>query len=320
MNILHLYPKDDTMLSAFAHLIGGTEKVSSPDIVHIHGCWNQAVCQEIKRYPHARLVLSPHGQLQSWILDKKNPLEQAQQRKLVKRCFAITARSKMEYEQLSAIAWNPRIEVVSNPQLTVTTTPERTRERMYAVYQKVMDSHVWELMTDESRRMMACLLKAGITGDRRWVRQEMPADVNWRHIMLYAQQESVNHIVQRGINVLSLQIPDDIDVNKYPFYLPQDYHAPAPLQQDITTIVAAIQERPCIYYLTELHQALMRNDIDDNDIHMSLKDNHLLGYAQRLMSIMSDLILLDKGYMPVDPITDKQTDQIRNKIANHLSI
>ena len=38
------------------------------------------------------------------------------------------------------------------------------------------------------------------------------------------------------------------------------------------------------------------------------------------MQVLSEQVLLDEGYMPLDPIDDKQTEHLRKLLTNHLKI
>jgi hypothetical protein len=39
-----------------------------------------------------------------------------------------------------------------------------------------------------------------------------------------------------------------------------------------------------------------------------------------LIQVLSEQVILDEGYMPIDPLDDKQTDVLRNNLKNHLKI
>lgn len=319
MTILHLYPKDAPQLAEYVNMLGGDGDTTSPDIVHVHGCRDKEVIYRALQYKKSRYVLSPHGQMQPWKQKNGNAVMQVRQKQFFSKCYAIIARGKMEQKNLQALGWNPHIEVVRNPIITSTISPETARKQLGVIYQKTIDSNVWELMTPESRTMTACLLKAGIMKDRRYVQQDIPADVNWRHILLYGYQENVIDLISDGMEVMDISKPD-IDASHIGYYLPANYQKPAPLHQDAATIVAALRQRPCMRHLVDLHLALVSPDFHDEQLRTMLKDRHLLKYAQRLMAILQELTLLEEGYMPFAPVNDKQTYLIRSQIDNSLSI
>lgn len=319
MRILHLYPQDDPQLTEYVSMLGSNDDIPSPDIVHVHGCWNQDIINKALSFTNARYVISTHGQLQPWVRKDYNALQQTRQKSFLSKCHAVIARGRLEQKNLLALGWNPRVEMVPNPFITSTTTPEKTGTLLETIYQKTSDSNVWQNMTAESRTMISCLLKAAIMQDRRYVRQEIPSDVNWRHILLYGSQENVSDLLTLGMQVLGIAIPD-IDVSRPGYYLPEHSQKAEPLHQDVATIIATLRKQPCIRHLADLHIALSAPDINDEQLRIDLKDRNLLKHAQRLMAILQELTLLDEGFMPFAPINDKQTLLIREQIDNHLRI
>ena len=321
--VIHLYPKEDGMITQYVSMLEDgavTDTSSSFPLVHVHGCWNHAIIKEALR-SHARIILSPHGQLQPWILEKeKTTAMQPWQRRFTRQCYAVIAQGKMEQENLKKLGWNPRIEIIGNPLVTTTTTQEEARRRTAYVYQKTLDSNPRELMSEETLAMIPCLLKAGITGDRRWIRKEVPKpeNVNWRLLLIYSYHEGIDRFIHQGIRVLQFDVPD-IDVSKIDCYLPPDYEKPEPLN-DITALAEALSKRPTICHLSCLLNTLYHNDLDDDETGEALRQRGQLKFFQRLMAVMRDLTLLDEGFMPVEPIDDNETEKIRNIINNHLKL
>ena len=60
--------------------------------------------------------------------------------------------------------------------------------------------------------------------------------------------------------------------------------------------------------------------LTDNEIAELLEKKSLTVYAARLMQVLAEQTQLDEGYMPIAPIDDKRTQQIRNTLKNHLKI
>ena len=96
MKILHVYPKTDEMVAQHVTLLmegmqhsAELQAVSNladfktvcksfePDIVHCHGCWQYGIVNagNFARKQGARIVLSPHGQLEPWVFEEK-PLQE----------------------------------------------------------------------------------------------------------------------------------------------------------------------------------------------------------------------------------------------------
>ncbi|MCR5395249.1 MAG: glycosyltransferase [Bacteroidales bacterium] len=97
-----------------------------PDVVHINCCWMpQIACvtqwtrSYVRCHPHVRLVLTPHGMLEPWImqrhyLTRKWPAIQLYQRRAVAVCDCLVATAVEERAHLLALGWNDRVELVEN--------------------------------------------------------------------------------------------------------------------------------------------------------------------------------------------------------------
>lgn len=95
-------------------------KYEKPDIVHINGIWSpqnwvfQKVAQELK----IKVVLSPHGMLESWILEHK-PLKKKIalflfQNRAIKRVDYIHATAQMEKNSIRKLGFNNEITIIPN--------------------------------------------------------------------------------------------------------------------------------------------------------------------------------------------------------------
>ena len=330
MRVVHIYPQSDDMVAQYVGMVQrvmGVYDGDRPDVVHCHGCWNREVASRAQSYG-VRMVLSPHGQLQPWVTEQE-PMARTRtwQRRLAERCYVLVAHGVMEADTLKSMGWNPRIETVRNPIVTATISEEEACRQLGVIYQKVMDSDVRQLMSAETLDMLSCLLKAGITGDRRWLRDAGTADTllnnsekaDWRQIQIYAHQEHVAEIVKRGIEVTGVDVPAT-DATSIDSYLPADYDAHPQTLTDAVAIVGALHQRPTIRLLCDLHKALHRDDVNDARLADVLRQKRLMKFGRRLMAVMAELTQLDEGFMPFEPLNDKQTNEIKTAIAENLKI
>ena len=182
MKILHLFPEDDTLISAHVAMLRERDEpfTGQPDIVHVHGCWHYSIVRQALRFHRegARIVMSPHGGLEPWVIHERHFTEKLTktllwQRRMVESAYVLIAHGPMEAEALQQLGWNPRAETIRNAVVTNSITPEAMRQHTREVYRKVMDSDTVELMDADSRRMLSILLKAGITGDKRWLDERL---------------------------------------------------------------------------------------------------------------------------------------------------
>ena len=359
MKVLHIYPKSDSMMAQHVNILveglrhsADVQATSSltefksiirqmePDIVHCHGCWQYAIANaaSIARKQGARVVLSPHGLLEPWVLEEKSLQEKLHktllwQRRSVEQAYAIIAFGKMEQKYLQELKWNPRIEVIRNCVITNSISPQEMCSQTFAVYQKVIDSNVLEMMDDNTQQLLSAILKAGITGDTRWVTQwsqEAMTPLCWRQLLIYAEHENIRNYVDYGINILGLNAPA-LDTEKIAAYYPEDYQRPKPLKEMvgeykgnetdyIVRMIRQIQKQPLLLHLIELTRELYRDSVDDDQLQQLLEEKGLLKYTSRLMQILYEQTRLDEGFMPLSPTDDRGTRQIRDTITNHLKI
>lgn len=364
MKILHYIPHNDDMITSYvtmlvdnmgleaenvvtAEEVVAKEKLKSVhfDILHIHGCWRNSSAKILKTaIKHGcRMVLSPYGQLEPWIIDErylkeKLPKKMLFQRHIVESAYAVILQGRMEEECMRKLGWNDRMEIIRNPIITHSITPSVMARKMYAVYRKVLDSNTIELMTEHTLHTLRRFIKAGITRDARWVTEELCEISNteqWRYLLIYAHAERINSIVQRGITILNYQAPD-IDMEKVFCYLPMHYEEPKSIQEVIGLQFATENERLLatfkqirkliqkrlltVAHLCELDRELREHDVEEDHLCETLKEANLYKTGCRMMQLMKEWTGFDEGFMPLPPLDDRTTRQIKQQIYHHLKI
>ena len=273
-----------------------------PDIVHLHGQADGSVP------PPVRVVISPHGM-----------------QRAPRHCYAMIARSKMEAGHLSTAC--QRVETVLNPIITRTTTPQQAAKQTAAIYRKVMDSFVLELMDADTLATLHTLLKAGIAGDARWTDapQHNLTPAAWRQLAIYARQEGVMSFVEHGAALLGFSI-QPLQAGDYHSYVPASYEQPLLLGS--ATVLTHLEQTTHdidrgqlpLCRLAELHKLLMTVSTDEERLVAELHARKLSPTAARIMQIAAEQTLLDEGFMPLPPIDDRKTETLRKLIYNHLKI
>lgn len=356
MKILHVYPKADEMVAQHvAQLMDGMQlsaevqavsnltnfknvfRSFNPDIVHCHGCWQYNIVNagNFARKQGARIVLSPHGQLEPWVIEEKPIQEKFHktilwQKPFVEKAYALITFGKMEQQYLAQLKWNPRIEVIHNALITNSTTREKMCSQTFAVYQKVLDSNVLEQMDDDTQQLMTTIIKAGTLGDRRWTELVTPETVDWRRMLIYAEHQNIRNYVDYGINILGLSALS-LDTERIPAYFPEHYQRPQSIKKLIgeykgdetdylVRMIRQIEKQPLLLHLIEFTRELYRDTVNDDTLLEAIEQKGLTKFAGRLMQVLHEQTLLDEGYMPIDPIDDRGTQKIRNHITNHLKI
>lgn len=329
MNIRHLFTNDNQLIAKHVDILGQMVGDAKPDIVHVHGCWDYPVVKRALQAHRqgARIVFSPHGGLEPWIISQRRLSEKLYktllwQRRLVEHSYVVIAHGTMEAEALKHLGWNPRIEIIRNAVITNTITPEAMAQQTKEVYSKVMDSNTRELMSEDSLRLMTMLLKAGITGDKRWVNAVPPIvnETEWRRILIYADHENIRTTLDSGLHIMNVR-HDYIDTNSIKSYLPTDYMRPKVSAYDVAGIVNEMhRSKISMRHFVELDRALRKPDVDDEWLIDTFEESHLTKYFRRLLQILTEVTAIDEGFMPVKPLDDKGTQKIRQHLYNHLRI
>lgn len=356
MKVLHIYPGSDSMVTRHVTML--TEgmrhsaevwtadnsssarqqlKEMQPDIVHCHGCWQYFVAKAATTAIRhgARIVLTLHGQLEPWIISQQCVQDKMcksllWQREAVRRAYAVITLGRLERENFIHLGWNPRVEEIHNAVITNTLTPEAMCSQTFIIYQKVMDSNTLQQMDETECRQLAAILKTGITGNRRWIGETIVPPHVSRQLLIYAEHEGIRNYVDYGINLLGLSAPI-IDPEKISAYMPPGYTRPKPIKEIVgdyqgdetdylLRIISHLHKEPLLLHLIELTRELYRDSIHDEHLANMLEDRGLLTYTQRLMQILGEQVMLDEGYMPVEPIEDRQTQRIRKTLKKHLKI
>lgn len=322
IKVLHLY---DNRLSTYAHFVNSltsampnnqveTDIVNSndavmdrcrqwkPDIVHLHGSIAPQLPQGV------RLVVTPHGENTS-----------------VSGAYVIVARSQMECKRLKE-AGLQRVEIVLNPIITRTISFKEAADQYCAIYRRVMDSNVRQLMSDDTLHMLHLLLKAAIMGDRRWVESslESHAAPDWRQLFIYARLENISEELQRGIAITGLSAPA-VDASGIKVFLPDGYELPEQMvTTDIGTLLNAVgadiaDKKLPLCHIVALHKLLANSNLDEDKLMAELenRNKHLL---ERLLHIAQHETLLDEGFMPSEALNDRTTKKIYQLLTNNLQI
>lgn len=367
MRVLHFYPETDDMITRYVNMLCGAmesyAEISTasnvmtlrkligkqrPDIVHLHGCWmaQTALTARIARGKGIRTVITPHGQLEQWIIKQqywkeKLPKTILYQRHTISRAYSVIAMGPMEANGLMQLRWNPRVETVYNPLITDSISTEEAGRKVFDIYQKVLDSNVIELMNADTRNAIEPLIKAGLTGDNRWLNdREYNAittadDIDWRALLIYAQQENIIDTIYQGISVLNIT-PPNINPAAVPCYYPERFANPKSLAEAIgkkkndanKRIVAMVKQVKklvthrtlAIRHIVELAAELRNNNIEDDKVSEMLDVEGLGKFAACLMHVLADVAGLDEGFMPIAEKSGHKANNIKKVITKHLEI
>ena len=357
MNVLHIYPRSNELIQRHVQLLVEGLRQSAnvqvadnkkslyqqardfeADIIHVHGV-NQMLQFKALRCAqkmNIRCVVTLHGQMQPFAFSAMSKTERINlllvQREYVQNVYAVITLGKLETSNFTKYGFNPRIEEIHNSVYTNTITPAEMAAQTFAVYQKVMDSNTREKMDSHTLSAIKVIIKASIMGDKRWVENEPldPRLINWRHLLLYAEHENIVNYTDYGIRLLGLSAPL-LDTQKIAAYFPKNYVRPKPIKEIVgdyqgdetdflMRIIRQLLKAPTLLGCIELTRELYRDNVNDDLLAEKLEDAGLTKSAARLIQVLNEELLLDEGFMPIDPLDDKQTDKLRNNLKNHLKI
>ena len=365
MRVLHFLPPGDSMITQHVDILTGSMGLEvenhvatdaskaktllqggNYDILHLHGCWRNSsrTIVNMALRSGARLIVTPHGQLEPWVQDEgywkeKLPKRIFYQRDIIRQAYAVIIQGKMESECMEKLGWNSRCIIIRNAIITRSITPKEMAQMTFALYRKVLDTNTLELMSDETRKTLKALIKAGITGDVRWLGQPLPPLVlsaeEWRKVLCYAHQEQISDVIARGIRVLHLDAPD-LDASKIEHFLPRHYTPIQSIQSVIGNQFASENDRLLatfrhtkklianktltISHLCEIDRELRQHACEEDVLAETLKERQLWMQVRRLMQLMAELTGLTEGFMPVPPLNDRHTRLLLQQIENHLKL
>lgn len=326
-----------------------------PDIVHIHACWDITGyrVQQLAIREHLPHLLSLHGKMQPWHLKdhfylQKIPLLVLGQHQAITKADAIQVDGPMEMRRMTAIHWNERLGQIDNALITKTITPEEMARRMMALYQKVIDSNAFFLMTEEEKRAEQYLIQAGLsTATAENITYSQLPDTSWRRICLHAEEEGITDIVEKGAQ--QLQRSPMVDTGSIERFAPtlhknkemletQQIHIKNPLTkasfetirkdesptdaellvcQAIINLSHELKQKTLSKrHLVDLYRILRYTDYDEDKVTRMLKHLKLHHFTESMLQILHDSLGLQEGFMPFDPRDNKRTKKIIQSLHN----
>lgn len=153
-----------------------------PDIVHVNGCWlpSCAMAQLWAQKQGYKVVLSPHGMLEPWIihrhyLTRKLPALILYQKKAVKRADYIHATACSERDNLLKLGYNNKINVIANgidvESITMKSTWSRRREMLFLsrVHVKKGINYLIEAVARLKEEMYGYIVRIAGEGDAAYI-------------------------------------------------------------------------------------------------------------------------------------------------------
>ena len=341
-----------------------------PDLVHIHACWSLKAWRVMLwcRRHMKPVVLSPARLLMPWHVRHcywlcKLPQLLIYQKKMVKHAHAVVAVTEQEQQHLLTMgilpqtknteAWNDRVVFIPDYRFTSQLTEDDMNERYALLYQKVIDSHSFMVMSADDRKAENTLLRLGLSQDieSQGITQEddqrvqkLSAD-SWRKILLHADEEGILQEIRKGAALLKIAPQSIIGIERFPLRgkkntqpLPTDKALMKPLRlkeysQEKNATAADVELCRVILnfihemndgtlsrrHVADLYTALRFTDYNENRVTQILQILKEKKTAQRLLGILHETLRLEEGFMPMEMRNDWGTRKI-SKLLYRLNI
>ena len=196
---------------------------------------------------------------------------------------------------------------------------------MYTIYKKTVDSQSLKQFDEKERRFLQQVLKAGITGDKRWITEPLEEPTSWKALTIYVYNEGVSSVFQKGLQVLDINAPSYTTAD-LKSYLPNGYQLPIPIKAcsivELTNTISnniAKRQLPLIH-LVQLDEKLRYGLVEDDHLTDTLIKDGLYELFASLMQLLYEFTGLDEGFMPCKPQDGKLTKRMRNIVEQHLQI
>lgn len=282
----------------------------------------------------------------------KLPLLILYQRHAIKTADAIHVFSQSEHQRMKAMKWNSRLALVRNCTIDSRTPEWQMTSELEAFYQKVIDSNSFRLMTEEEKtaenRMLheAIFQEQGVVGTEKHEEGKALPASSLRKIFIHANDEGILQEVETGARLMQQEtgVPDWEHLQRFPrrikksaepleqekilakspltkstlSNLRQD-EKPSDTENKLTVMLINIQhelkhKKLSRAHLTTFYRLLRFGEYDEDKLQRMLKQLKLQKFTARLMQILQETYYLEEGYMPIPPIDDKRTNNIRKSL------
>ena len=231
--------------------------------------------------------------------------------------------------------------------------------QMLTLYQKVLDSNVYTLMSQQAATAMTYLLQAATCPEISQMPTAMKLakeDVekidatDWRNICIYAHDEHISDIIAQGATIINPELTM-IEVDNAQRFAPSNKYSDKDLKcddvlssnimlkskvEDIATDEQQIERELCMMVLNIKHELahnklplrhianlatrLNHEEYDEDVLATMLEETSATLFMARLEAAMTTITRLTEGFMPIKPIFDKQADAMTSEITKLKNI
>ncbi len=327
-------------------------KEFAPDVVHIHSVesYQSVMVEQSAMKLNIAVVVSPHGLLNRYILRKESPIRhyvkmKVWQQRMLKNADGLLLSDKYEAEQIEQYHVNHHLHTIANPLLDSAESPDGATEKVMSFYKKLLDTRYAYYMKSADYEAIYSLLHIGIelasivdANDIIKIRKLDPERLlllreitpkQWRHILLYADDEYIRSYINSAISYLQLQVPaiDTTAISRFAPSKPKQagdlvadefvdmkprmqerwnekiHQEPVALQQLVIMLYNAqrleSKEQLSEHHLACLYTAIKFTQYDEERLYMFLKSLRLVKFTQKILNKLTQKLLLEEGFVPL---------------------
>lgn len=286
---------------------------------------------------------------------KRLPQIFAFQFKTIRKATALHAISEKEFNDLKALGWRKRIVLV--PKAENKESISLMCDSFHALYQKVIDTVKINSLNNKQKRWLWTIIQVAITpatdspdndtlAKRRTLAENIKTELtanDWRTIQIFTIDHSLQQMFLKGLKDLKVeltevmtQLPPRFSVKKnikefndrkkeklFKDYV--EHPVEKALAENIYRLKKILCERKIdkewqkpYLLLLEVYSVIRWQYYDEGLLLSILKRWHLLEFSGRLFSVISSLLDLPLGFMPLDPINDPETEEMKKNLQNNL--
>lgn len=327
-------------------------KEFAPNVVHIHSVesYQSLMVERWARKLNIAVVVSPHQKLNRYIIHKESPVRhylkmKLWQQRLLRNADGLLLSDTYEAEQIEQYHLNEHLHTIANPLLDSKDTMEGAAQKVVSFYNKLLDTRYACYMKSVDYEAVYSLLHVGIelaaivdANDITKIRKLDPERLlllreitpkQWRHILLYADDEYIRGYVNSAISYLQLQVPA-IDTAAIMRFAPNKPKLHGELVNDsfidmkqrmqerwkekLNQESIALQQLVIMLYnahrldtkqqLSEHHLACLYTAIkftqyDEERLYVFVKSLHLVKFTQKILNKLTQKLLLEEGFVPL---------------------
>ena len=308
----------------------------SPDLVHIFGCWSFSAFLTMKWAKRRGFIVvySPYGALHHLNRNDKGfwkkylPQWFLYQKRMTASANYLTARDKTEQDTLSKHVKKTKLFFIDRTQ-----SDYNIMQSLLSTYTTIADENVFHYMNQREKNAFRLLLRNGTDRTLALCSPSTNYAKRFPGVTLTDEDMSLLRKLKKEeierIRLLakhmSLRLIIDVALREllhYNFSSSEiaQLNTPGDPTESIKKLHYAIKKKENIFNeLVNVYIAIKYNDYDERKIVTKLGKLNLRRFTRRVESILSFLLFLEPGYMPMPKSSRYQSHRLYKKIISTLS-